>query len=76
MKQAITVTHEPSMKPWARSVRLALHLTQQELADRCGISQEEVDLFEHHLPVKLDAKRKLQKELWAARNALCHTFPR
>ena len=76
MKQATILKHELSNKPWARSVRVALNLSQEELADRCGISQEEVDLFEHQLPVRLDAKRKLQKELWAARTGLCHTFPR
>lgn len=67
---------ESSTGTWARSVRLALKLTQQELADMCGISPEEVDLFEHNLPVRLGARRKLLKELWAARNALCQTFPR
>jgi transcriptional regulator with XRE-family HTH domain len=49
---------------------MALHLTQQELANMAGVSLEEIDLFEHNLPVRLDARRKLLKELWAARNTV------
>jgi len=40
-------------------------LTQPELADMVGVSVEEVDLFERNLPVALDARRRILKELWA-----------
>ena len=76
MSRVVHLKQESSTGAWARNVRMVLQLTQQELADMCGISPEEVDLFERNLPVKLDARRKLLKELWASRNALCHTFPR
>jgi DNA-binding transcriptional regulator YiaG len=65
--KVIAYAPESSMGPWARSVRRALRLTQQELADIAGISQEDVDLFEQSLPVRLDARRRILKELWAAR---------
>lgn len=75
MPKVIAFTQESSVGPWARSVRLTLRLTQQELADIAGISKEEVGLFEHGLPVRLDARRRLLKELWAVRQAECHFFP-
>ena len=53
----------------ARRVRLALHLTQQELAALTGISREAVYQFEHNLPVMLDARRRILKELWAIKAA-------
>jgi len=53
---------------------MALKLTQQELAVITGVSQKEVDLFEHNFPVRLEAKHKLLKELWAARYVLYKTF--
>jgi transcriptional regulator with XRE-family HTH domain len=49
----------------AKRVRLRLNITQKQLADRIGISEEEVDLFERNLPIYLDARRKIIKELWA-----------
>lgn len=76
MNRVIQFAQEASTGPWARGVRMALQLTQQELANMCGVSQEEVNLFENSLPVRLDARRKLLKELWAVRNARCQIFPR
>jgi transcriptional regulator with XRE-family HTH domain len=49
----------------ARRVRLSLHMTQRELAEIAGVSKEAVYLFEHNLPVYLDARRKILKQLWA-----------
>ena len=50
-----------------RSLRISLGLTQSELADAVGVTLDEVDLFEHDLPVRLDVKRRLLRELWARR---------
>jgi len=69
MPQVITFARETSIGPRARNIRMALRLTQRELADIAGVSQEDVDLFERNMPVPLQAKRKLVKELWAAREA-------
>ncbi len=57
----------------ANSLRLFLGLTRQEIAEIAGVTREEVDLFEHNFPVRLDARRKLLKALWAikARDHKC-----
>jgi transcriptional regulator with XRE-family HTH domain len=49
----------------ARRVRINLGITQQELADACGISKEAVYQFENNLPVYLDARRKILKAQWS-----------
>jgi DNA-binding XRE family transcriptional regulator len=54
-----------SMGTLARKVRISLRLTQQQLAKQTGVSPETVYLFEHNLPVFLDARRRIIKELWA-----------
>ena len=48
-----------------KRLRLSSLLTQQELAEMAGVTQEEVNLFEHGLPLPLDSKRKILKELWS-----------
>jgi transcriptional regulator with XRE-family HTH domain len=53
----------------AKRVRLSLNITQQQLAERAGITREEVDLYERNLPVYLDARRKIIKELWAMKTS-------
>ena len=69
MTTVVTFARESSIGPWARTVRMFLQLTQQELADIVGVSKEDVDLFEHNLPIPLDIKLKLLKKLYAAKNA-------
>ena len=49
----------------ARKLRVSLHLTQQKLAEMAGVSLGEVELFEHNLPLALDARRRILKGLWA-----------
>jgi transcriptional regulator with XRE-family HTH domain len=66
-KTTITFMPESSIGAWARSVRKALNLTQQEQADITGVSKEDVDSFENNLPIKLDSRRKLVKELWVVK---------
>jgi transcriptional regulator with XRE-family HTH domain len=53
----------------ARRVRISLHLTQRQIAAMTGVSKEAVYLFEHNLPVYLDARRKILKQLWAIKAA-------
>ena len=65
MTTVLTFARESSVGFKAASVRISLQLTQQELADIVGISKDDVDFFEHNLPIPLDIKRKLLKELWA-----------
>jgi transcriptional regulator with XRE-family HTH domain len=67
--KAITREQPPTLGQSARKVRLALHLSQQELAALTGVSRDAVYQFEHHLPVILDARRRILKELWAIKTA-------
>jgi transcriptional regulator with XRE-family HTH domain len=62
---AINRVHPYSLGKSARKVRLALRLSQQDLAVLTGISRDSVFRFEHNLPVVLDARRRILKELWA-----------
>jgi transcriptional regulator with XRE-family HTH domain len=76
MSRVIHFAQESSVGPWARRMRMSLRMTKQELANMCGVSRDEVDLFEHNLPVGLDTEDRLLKKLQSARTALCQTFPR
>jgi DNA-binding XRE family transcriptional regulator len=60
-----TTTRESSVGAKVRRLRLASLMTQRELAEAAGVSKEEVDLLEHGLPVPLDSRRKIYKELWS-----------
>lgn len=53
-----------SLGQQARRLRIASLLTQQQLAYIAGVPREHVDLFERSLPVPLDSKRRILKELW------------
>ena len=64
--QAILVkTHEPSMGTKVKRLRLSRLLTQQELASEAGVTRAEVNRYEQGLPLPLDSKRKILKELWS-----------
>jgi transcriptional regulator with XRE-family HTH domain len=58
-------TRQPSIGNRVRKLRLSRLLTQQELADEAGVSMTEVNSFEQGLPLPLDSKRKILKELWS-----------
>lgn len=65
MTTPVTLARSSPLGSLAKRLRTAQHLTQQELADLAGVSRKEVNLFEHNLPVILDIRRRLLKELWA-----------
>jgi transcriptional regulator with XRE-family HTH domain len=60
-----TSTQVSSIGSQVRKLRISCNLTPQQLADAAGVSTEEVNLLEQDLPIKLDSKRKVFKELWA-----------
>lgn len=64
----ITYLRETSVGDWARSTRLALHLTQQELAAMTGVPPRDIESFENNIPVSVESRRRLVKELCAAGN--------
>jgi DNA-binding XRE family transcriptional regulator len=65
MKSATTVINSSSMGVKVKRLRISFLLTRQELADLASVSQEDVGLLERNLPVPLDSKRRIIKELWA-----------
>jgi transcriptional regulator with XRE-family HTH domain len=67
MTRIVTYSRGASIGFKAKRLRISEFLSQQELADMAGVSLEEVDLFEQNMPVRLDTKRKILKELWARR---------
>ncbi|MFC1909391.1 hypothetical protein ACFLXD_06050 [Chloroflexota bacterium] len=69
MTTVLTYTRESSIGTQARSIRMSLQLTQQELADIVGVSKEDVDLLEHNLPIPLYFKNKILKKLHEAKSA-------
>jgi transcriptional regulator with XRE-family HTH domain len=60
-----TLVQTETLGTRTRKLRLALRITQQELSIRSGVSRETISLFEHNLPVILDSRRRILKELWA-----------
>lgn len=68
MVKVCAFPNSPSLGALARRIRTSQCMSQEELADITGVSPEQVDLFEHSLPVPLDIRRRLLKELWARKN--------
>jgi transcriptional regulator with XRE-family HTH domain len=60
-----TVVHEEKLGTRAKKLRLALRLTQKDLSVNTGVSISAISLFENNLPVYLDARRRILKELWS-----------
>jgi len=65
MTATLTLTRKSTPGSMARRLRISSHLSQRELADLAKVPREHVDLFEHNLPLPLDSKRRILKELWA-----------
>jgi DNA-binding transcriptional regulator YiaG len=57
--------NETSLGSKAKKLRAAIFLTRPALAEMAGVSVEEVSLFERGQPVRLDARRRIMKALWA-----------
>ncbi|OGO23838.1 MAG: hypothetical protein A2144_09375 [Chloroflexi bacterium RBG_16_50_9] len=76
MPRDATITQESSVGEWGKKIRICLNMTQQELGDKYGISKEDIDLFEHDMPMNPDVKHRLLKALRSSRNAMCQAFPR
>jgi hypothetical protein len=48
----------------ARKLRISLGFSRQEMAKMAGVPLEKVDAFEYNLPVPLDVRRRILRELW------------
>lgn len=60
-----TSVREPALASQVRKLRLSRLLTQRELASGAGVSRDDVNRLERGLPLPLDSKRRILKELWA-----------
>ena len=65
MTAVLTFTRESLLGFKARKLRIAENITQQEVADKAGVTVESVDLFEHNLPTTLDCRRRILQVLYA-----------
>lgn len=65
MKATLTLLQNTPLGTRVKRLRIASLLTQQEVADLAGVSREQVNLFERNLPLPLDCKRRILRELWA-----------
>jgi DNA-binding XRE family transcriptional regulator len=72
MTPTLTITRESKPGYKAHKLRIALHLTKQQLAEMAGVSREAIELFEHGLPVPLDFRRRILRELWAKKQEVTH----
>ena len=64
MSPVISIEKKRSLGLEAKRIRLSLLLTQYELATIAGVTLDEVDLFEHNIPVQVGVKLKILRELW------------
>jgi transcriptional regulator with XRE-family HTH domain len=65
MKAMLTLSEKSTTGAEVRRLRLFNLLNQQDLADMAGVPRGHVDMLEHNLPVPLDSKRRILRELWA-----------
>jgi len=65
MNGILAINQELSPGFKARKLRTSQMLTQRELANLAGVSRSAVSLLEHDLPLRLEARVKLFKTLWA-----------
>jgi transcriptional regulator with XRE-family HTH domain len=65
MKATPTLNRNSSLGLKVKRARISSLLTRQELAELAGVPLEHVDLLEQNLPVPLDSKRRILKEIWA-----------
>ena len=75
MKAATTLINHLSAGQKIKRLRIANLLTQPELAELAGVPLAHVDMLEHNLPVPLNSKRLIHKELWAIKARKRHVSP-
>jgi DNA-binding XRE family transcriptional regulator len=65
MKATTPLIDASSLGIKVKRLRISFLLTREELAALASVPQEHVELLERNLPVPLDSKRRILKELWA-----------
>lgn len=67
VSEVLSIDQPKSFGKMLKNIRASLQLTQREVAERFGVTTKEVGLFEHDLPVRLDAKLKILRQLYPAK---------
>jgi len=65
MTPTLTLTRKSTPGSVARRLRINAHLSRQQLADLANVPYEQVGFYEQDLPLPLDSRRRILKELWA-----------
>ena len=60
------MNQDKSLRLLSKDIRISLGLTQEELANLASVSQDDVDYFEHSLPVQLESRQKILKTLYGS----------
>ncbi len=68
MTTVLAFTRESNMGFKLRRLRLACLMTRNQLAEMAGVSAEDIDIFEHNMPLPLDTRRKILQQLLALYN--------
>jgi transcriptional regulator with XRE-family HTH domain len=64
MSRVLSIDQPRALGGMLRNIRRSLQLTRREVAKRFGVTTEEVNLFERDLPVRLETKIKILKQLY------------
>ena len=68
MRGEIPIDNPMPFSQMLRNIRMSLGLTQEELAERFGVTTNDINLFERNWIVDSDAKRKILQQMCFARN--------
>ena len=63
MRGVIPTDHSMPFAQMLRNIRMSLGLTQEELAERFGVTTNDINLFEQNWIVDSEAKRKILRQM-------------
>ena len=68
LRDFIPANHWMAFGQMLRNIRMSLGLTQHELAERFGVTANEINLFEQNSVVDSESKRKILRQMCFAAN--------
>lgn len=68
MRGLIPTNHPMPFGQMLRNIRMSLGLTQEELAERFGVTTNDINLFEQNWVVDSENKRKILRQMCLATN--------
>jgi len=68
LRDLIPTNHSMPFGQMLRNIRMSLGLTQNELAERFGVTANEINLFEQNFVVDSESKRKILRQMCFAAN--------